>query len=106
MITLENLKPQLEALSQAVESLAETRASSAPDSNLRITFHRADGTPEQIRDLVLSIFPTLQAAITYYEVDGDSWHTISAREPRSHQFSVDIYTAHTATATPDSQEAA
>lgn len=92
MITLEELRPQLEAISQIERRIGHARATGAPNADLSVNFHHVDGDPESIKTLMQEVFPWAKLDVDHYISGGMKWHTVVARADT--RFDICIYTTH------------
>lgn len=92
MITLEELRPQLEAIAQIERRIGHARATGAPNADLSVNFHHVDGDPQSIQRLMQEAFPWATVDVDHYIRPYGEWHTVVARADT--RFDIRIYTTH------------
>ena len=92
MITLEELRPKLEAIAQIERRIGHARATSAPNANLAVSFHRVDSDPQTIESLMQEVFPWAKLDVDHYTHGSEGWHSVAARVDS--RFEICIYTTH------------
>lgn len=92
MITLEELRPQLEAIAQIERRIGHARATSAPNAGLSVNFHQVDSDPESIKTLMQEVFPWAKLEIDHYIHSHEEWHTVAVLADV--RFEICIYTTH------------
>lgn len=92
MITLEELRPQLEAIAQIERRIAHARANDAPNADLSVNFHQVDSDPQSIQRLMQEVFPWAKLNVDHYTSLGMEWHAVVASADS--RFDICIYTTH------------
>ncbi len=92
MITLEELRPQLEAIAQIERRIAHVRVKDAPNANLSVSFHQVDSDPQSIKSLMQEVFPWAELDVDHYIRPQGEWHSVVARA--DYRFGICVYTLH------------